>query len=201
MAFVYEHDSRLNDSSVSVDHEPYLVSVDEIEELTGLNFFANLAENVQTEIESDSASSLWSWDIDGERVDGELLQDLMQMQQKRLALGESLTRSERFMSFDSLLASEERTTQPLSMRSIRGDELKNLFGQRNEVERLQKRARILEKRLDQIEDKGGQRANESRNEDSPLIDRIRKSLSSTKMFSDEDLSQSGEAENSLEIPK
>ena len=178
-----------------------MVSVDEIEELTGLNFFANLAENVQTEIESDSASSLWSWDIDGERVDGELLQDLMQMQQKRLALGESLTRSERFMSFDSLLASEERTTQPLSMRSIRGDELKNLFGQRNEVERLQKRARILEKRLDQIEDKGGQRANESRNEDSPLIDRIRKSLSSTKMFSDEDLSQSGEAENSLEIPK
>lgn len=38
-----------------------LVSIDEIEQLTGLNFFPNLSKEEQANLESQTATRLWSW--------------------------------------------------------------------------------------------------------------------------------------------
>jgi endonuclease G len=44
-----------------------LVSVDRIEELTGLNFFPALADPVQNELEKEPATRLWPWLIPAAR--------------------------------------------------------------------------------------------------------------------------------------
>jgi endonuclease G len=41
------------------DHLLYLVSVDYIEQLTGLNFLTSLPNNIKNQIESAVATSLW----------------------------------------------------------------------------------------------------------------------------------------------
>lgn len=59
MAFIYDNDASLGDSSLSTDHTPYLVSVREIENLTGLDFFTGLTRSDQNLIEAQTANRLW----------------------------------------------------------------------------------------------------------------------------------------------
>jgi DNA/RNA endonuclease G (NUC1) len=59
LAFIYPNDASLTDSSLGADHTPYLVSVREIEEQTGLNFFSALSQTDQNAIETHVATELW----------------------------------------------------------------------------------------------------------------------------------------------
>lgn len=64
MAFIYPHaipqsDNRKVSSKKGYPHKKFLVSVDEIEQLTGLNFFTTLSDSVQNAIEKDAASDVW----------------------------------------------------------------------------------------------------------------------------------------------
>ncbi|MEQ8208259.1 MAG: DNA/RNA non-specific endonuclease [Lacipirellulaceae bacterium] len=88
LAFIYDHDEELSHSGVDVDHVPFLKSIDEIEEKTGLNFFANLSAGDQAAIESQAATALWEWNLTeslsrmfdhasrGQTIDRELFSDL-----------------------------------------------------------------------------------------------------------------------------
>lgn len=58
LAFIYPQEDEGYEGS-PYDHTKYLVSVDEIEEATGLDFFTSLLEADQTAIERASAPSLW----------------------------------------------------------------------------------------------------------------------------------------------
>ena len=58
LAFLYPH-HHLYRQAGSHDHVQYLVSVDQIEELTGLNFLTNLPNNIEHKIESVAATGLW----------------------------------------------------------------------------------------------------------------------------------------------
>jgi len=60
LAFMYQHSSALNDSSLAVDHSHFLVSVDSIEKATGLDFFTALSDDIEQDIEAAAASGLWS---------------------------------------------------------------------------------------------------------------------------------------------
>lgn len=59
LAFIYDNDASLGDSSLATDHAPYLVSVREIENLTGLDFFTGLSRPDQNSIETQTANHLW----------------------------------------------------------------------------------------------------------------------------------------------
>ena len=54
MAFIIEHDTE-ND----VDLNDCLVSINEIEKRTGLDFFMGFPETVQTALESDANTKIW----------------------------------------------------------------------------------------------------------------------------------------------
>jgi endonuclease G len=58
LAFLYPH-HHLYRQAGPHDHLQYLVSVDYIEELTGLNFLTTLPNNIENKIESVAATSLW----------------------------------------------------------------------------------------------------------------------------------------------
>jgi DNA/RNA endonuclease G (NUC1) len=59
LAFIYPHDARLGSSAAAVDHTPYLVSVRQIEDATGLDFFTVLSKEDQDAIETEAARELW----------------------------------------------------------------------------------------------------------------------------------------------
>jgi hypothetical protein len=59
LAFIYDNDASLNDKSLDADHNPFLVPVRDIETVTGLNFFSDLAAEDQDAIELTAASELW----------------------------------------------------------------------------------------------------------------------------------------------
>jgi endonuclease G len=58
LAFLYPH-HHLYRQAGPHDHLQYLVSVDDIEQLTGLNFLTSLPNNIENTIESAVATSLW----------------------------------------------------------------------------------------------------------------------------------------------
>jgi len=58
LAFLYPH-HHLYKQAGPHDHVPYLVSVDHIEELTGLDFLTALPNNVESALEQTTATSLW----------------------------------------------------------------------------------------------------------------------------------------------
>lgn len=60
LAFIYPHDPNLNSSKASVDHTPFLRSVRDIEDATGLDFFTSLSQTDQNAIEAQPATSLWT---------------------------------------------------------------------------------------------------------------------------------------------
>ena len=43
--------------------ESYAISIDKVEELTGINFFANLPDQIEDEIESSLNISLWDFNL------------------------------------------------------------------------------------------------------------------------------------------
>ena len=55
LAFIYPQNTERDDR----DHAKYLVSVDEIEQKTGLNFLTILPDSDEEEIESIKASEIW----------------------------------------------------------------------------------------------------------------------------------------------
>jgi DNA/RNA endonuclease G (NUC1) len=55
LAFIYPQDTKRGDT----DHTKYLVSVDEIERKTNLDFFTLLPDDAEQEIESKKADSIW----------------------------------------------------------------------------------------------------------------------------------------------
>lgn len=59
LAFYYDHDPDLDDSSAGIDHTEFLVSVHSLEERTGLNFLSDLDDAIEEAIESEAASELW----------------------------------------------------------------------------------------------------------------------------------------------
>jgi len=58
LAFLYPH-HHLYKQAGPHDHTPYLVSVDYIEELTGLDFLTSLPDNIENQTESAVSTSLW----------------------------------------------------------------------------------------------------------------------------------------------
>jgi competence protein ComEC len=88
LAFIYPHAEILNDRKPTVDHSKFLVSVNEIEERTGLNFFSNLPSSDQESIEQQAQNETWEWDFDdnfrrtiarvmrGESGQADLLEDM-----------------------------------------------------------------------------------------------------------------------------
>jgi len=59
LAFVYPNDGSASDKSLDADHDRYLVSVRQIESMTGLDFFTSLPQADQKAIESDRAAAVW----------------------------------------------------------------------------------------------------------------------------------------------
>jgi DNA/RNA endonuclease G (NUC1) len=64
LAFSYPHaikqsDNRKDDDTDEYPHDEFLVGVDEIERLTGLDFFTTLSEDDQETIEEDAATEIW----------------------------------------------------------------------------------------------------------------------------------------------
>ena len=55
LAFIYPHDTPKKDKN----HKRYLVSVDEIETRTGLDFLTILPDDIEAQLESKKAKSLW----------------------------------------------------------------------------------------------------------------------------------------------
>ncbi len=58
-AFIYPHAIRPSDNHKEYNHRKFLVSVDDIEKRTGLNFFTVLSEDEQAIIESQPAWDVW----------------------------------------------------------------------------------------------------------------------------------------------
>lgn len=75
LAFIYRNDPSLNDKSLDANHRRFLKPVREIEEATGLDFFASLSAADQRAIESEAASSLWPGQFLDERRRGLLALD------------------------------------------------------------------------------------------------------------------------------
>ena len=64
LAFIYPHaikpsDNRKKSSSKKYPHKKFLISVDEIEKHTGLDFFTNLSNAKQQAIEANPAAQVW----------------------------------------------------------------------------------------------------------------------------------------------
>ena len=64
MAFIYPHaiqqsDNKKVSNAKGYPHEKFLVSVEEIQRLTGLNFFTIFSEDEQKEIEIETATEVW----------------------------------------------------------------------------------------------------------------------------------------------
>lgn len=62
LAFIYPQVGPGYTNSNNFRHERYLVSVDEIEELTNLDFFTALPDSIENDVESKRASALWTAD-------------------------------------------------------------------------------------------------------------------------------------------
>lgn len=65
IAFIYPHaikpsDNRKKSSTKGYPHETFLVSVDDIEKYTGLEFFTSLTKNEQKAIEKEAAADVWA---------------------------------------------------------------------------------------------------------------------------------------------
>ncbi len=58
LAFLYPH-HHLYKQAGPHDHVQYLVSIDDIEELTGLDFLTALPNNDEVAVEQSAATSLW----------------------------------------------------------------------------------------------------------------------------------------------
>jgi DNA/RNA endonuclease G (NUC1) len=56
LAYLLPHDPMLDDDAKRQDMSRFVVSVDRIERLTGLDFFANLPAAVQAAIEAEPAA-------------------------------------------------------------------------------------------------------------------------------------------------
>jgi endonuclease G, mitochondrial len=63
LAFIYPHDETLSSSAGNVDHTPYLKSVKEVEDRTGLDFFTSLSSVNQRAIESEALDELWPIEV------------------------------------------------------------------------------------------------------------------------------------------
>ena len=179
LAFVYEHNPSLSSSSVDTDHEPFLVSVDEIEQLTNLDFFSNLSEEIQSEIESEAATELWTWNLEdnvrrmmkrfaeGKQVDNELLQDLLLVQARRGEVAEN----------DDLSDFEDLVPRAPRMRGLHEANERQPLDVLRKIRELEERIQALENRLRLIERGEKKRGGRSRDgEDSSLKNRIRRSL-------------------------
>ena len=59
LAFLYPHHHFYSEEG-PYDHTPYLVSVDDIEELTGLDFLTALPDDIEEVVESTVATGLWT---------------------------------------------------------------------------------------------------------------------------------------------
>ncbi len=61
LAFLYPHKAigKSKDSKSKYRHEDYLVSVNEIEEVTGLDFFTNLDDEKEDALEGEKADAIW----------------------------------------------------------------------------------------------------------------------------------------------
>lgn len=57
VGFWLEHKSYSNGES----YRQYALSIDQLEEKTGINFFANLPDNIENTVEADYKESDWSW--------------------------------------------------------------------------------------------------------------------------------------------
>lgn len=153
LAFVYPHDPELDDSSLRVDHKPFLVSVRAIEELTGLDFFSNLPDVVQNEIESQAGTELWELDLNrslrrmlrrfrvGGQVDRDLLDNLIQSN----ASG-TISEEDDLSDFEDLVP-----TNPRSTRRASGNDRTNQSTQEQRILQLEEKIQELEDRLKKIE--------------------------------------------------
>ena len=56
LAYLFPHDPMLSDADKRQDMSAFVVGVDRLERLTGLNFFANLPDEVRAAIEAEPAA-------------------------------------------------------------------------------------------------------------------------------------------------
>lgn len=61
IAFLIEHQEGLPKNPTAAEMQAYVVSVDELEDKTGVDFFCNLPDDIEDEVESASDISAWAW--------------------------------------------------------------------------------------------------------------------------------------------
>jgi endonuclease G len=58
IAFLVPHDETI---AASTDYSQYVVTIDKLEEATGVDFFCNLPDDVESSVESYTDKNLWTW--------------------------------------------------------------------------------------------------------------------------------------------
>lgn len=61
IAFLVEHQEGMTESPTSDELKTYVVTIDKLEEFTGIDFFCNVPDDVETEVESSYDVNVWAW--------------------------------------------------------------------------------------------------------------------------------------------
>ena len=63
LAMLYPHQEieKKRSGKNKYAHEDYFVTVDEIENVTGLDFFTSLPDDMENELEGKKADGVWKW--------------------------------------------------------------------------------------------------------------------------------------------
>lgn len=61
IAFLVEHKEGLPKNPTAAEMQAYVVSIDELEEMTGLDFFCNLPDDLENEVERAYDINAWAW--------------------------------------------------------------------------------------------------------------------------------------------
>lgn len=52
---------NLDEDKSKDDLRNYVISIDKLEQLTGIDFFCNLPDDIETKVEANSDSQYWTW--------------------------------------------------------------------------------------------------------------------------------------------
>lgn len=61
LAFYVEHSDKLNTKPTTNELKACVLSIDELEKKTGIDFFCNLSDEVENDVESAVDTNLWAW--------------------------------------------------------------------------------------------------------------------------------------------
>ena len=61
IAFLVPHEEGLPESPKAADLQKYAVSVNELEQATGIDFFCNLDDAIENQVEAEKNFDDWTW--------------------------------------------------------------------------------------------------------------------------------------------